>query len=1334
MANFQVELPDGRKFTVEGAASAQAAAEGIQQMLAQQSGQQQTQAPQPQQQDERSFPRAIADVGASFVGAIPKAAGAFVGLGSLSPITSPVADPISQGLMKAGAATDEMLLSDTQKQKNAAVSAALADAVRELGSDAEWTEKLAYVMEQGGVAAQTIKEDPSQIAMLTSQALPYMVGGGAIGRLAKATGLIKNPATAAAVGEGSIAAGAVAADIVAQLEAKGIEGYTPERLAALPAGAVTALIGRLGAKVNTKLGTTDIDTALVNGVSGGTVRGLSPKGAITGGGVEMGEEFLQSAQEQAFTNVGADEPVYEGVGPAAVQGAAAGFGMGSVIGSNVFNRDGSPRNPTDLQISQRAAAGDVARSLRKTAEDNEYNLGDIDPTSGYGAKQALEDYRRTQVTGIVNLVKSLKSQLDPKQAQTLEQLLQDYVPAEAGITASKRKVSAKVTTDQFDSVKRLVAGTQEGDTLLQELQKSNIVTDLFKDGMKGGVSKFTDLFNPLMTGGQSYDPTRVGNVVVGGLPLLSTGGASLIPQASIVLGGQAIDKVLGGKGGTRRKSVERFIKLNEGNDGLGRPTGPSLIAQAQQAARQEEQEAESSAALKEAVRRFRSERGGPEPDSAPLGMLYMGTGLDRSGLEQLLPHLEQHYGDRPEVTELIDQTRRNLAGDNNQITGLTDWISILNSVLSSDATIDGLRIADPDGSDARNQRRTAGFGPSAAQSSAGTSQQQQPQGRSPAVQQGIDDNRAQLEKLRQGLAANTSLTPAERGRLLTALDTLEYNLGSDPAVAAMDVVSRLKSDGISESLLNRHIMPYVDRVLRQQSRSGRRQQPPTSTGTDLAFDEDFDVGSVNYEFNDGSPIPVNNDGTITVYHRTNVDLGTIKKNGGFVSKENTDEVYVSTKINGQNKGYGKNVIQLKIDQADLKLDDLFDDEAHFRVSINKANKALNTSAASQPALTDNTTDLALDQDIAGQSAGALTQQPAQQPQPQSPFNMKSLVNKMLGSQPATPDQVKAQLPELRAVFEIGKKGTKYENGIQDIDTALALAKALNITVKMFDDQKAMITDFGKSNNEMVRGAFTRGQSNQEGTVWGLNPNAVAPKLGVITDLNSLTTLLHEIGHGIATGPSGFGFTNEIDAKGYNDLTGQRPLYNSRSFESALMPYLETEGAKNKSAIVKELINLQDKVKVYLENNPKEKREIRTLASAIEYFEQEKKSHLELFGTKDHFMQQMFKDHQKKLDNHRTYIRSLKEIAVDPVWVYLANPKLAKKVMPLTAKVLQEQFRNAQNPRIQFFSHPFAVSLAVVLAMMLNGRAEEEEEEQMRQQMPAGALSPQAGALSPQQAA
>ena len=118
-----------------------------------------------------------------------------------------------------------------------------------------------------------------------------------------------------------------------------------------------------------------------------------------------------------------------------------------------------------------------------------------------------------------------------------------------------------------------------------------------------------------------------------------------------------------------------------------------------------------------------------------------------------------------------------------------------------------------------------------------------------------------------------------------------------------------------------------------------------------------------------------------------------------------------------------------------------------------------------------------------------------------------------------------------------------------------------------------------------------------------------------------------------------------------------------------------------------------------------------------------------------YIKTAFAPQEKQLSRHRKYVRGLREIAVDPVWVYLANPKLAKKVMPLTAKLLQEQFRNAQNPRIQFYTHPLAVSLAVVLAMLANGRAEEEEEEkeeQEKQMMPAGALSPQAGALSQQQ--
>ena len=459
MANFQVELPDGRKFTIEGAASAQAAAEGIQQMLSQQGGQQQTQP----QQDDRSFPRAIADVGGNVVAGVPKAVGALVGAGSQIPLVNKVTDPVAESLTAVGNYAEHYLLSDVQKQKNKVVADSIDRAVADLGKVENFDDIVAYVIAEGGAAADAIMEDPSQIPMLTAQALPYVFAGGAVGKALKTAGLVKNAVTAGAIGEGTVAMGAVTNDIVARLKAKGIEGYTPDRLAALPAGVLTALLGRLGGKVNTKLGSTDVDTAIVEGLNKGTLKGISPKGAAIGATTEAGEEFLQSAQEQAFTNVGAGDPAYEGVGSSAVQGAAAGFGMGSVIGSNVMNA--GSRDLTEEQMEQRAVSADVARNIRKVADNNGYSLDDVNPTSGNGARQALEEVRNQQVRDVVNLAKKLKKQLDPRQAETLEQLLMDYSAAEAAIAAAERAI--------FSQQLSLIVGTSSSTGHHSELLSSD---------------------------------------------------------------------------------------------------------------------------------------------------------------------------------------------------------------------------------------------------------------------------------------------------------------------------------------------------------------------------------------------------------------------------------------------------------------------------------------------------------------------------------------------------------------------------------------------------------------------------------------------------------------------------------------------------------------------------------------------------------------------------------------------------------------------------------------------------------------------------------------------
>jgi hypothetical protein len=89
----------------------------------------------------------------------------------------------------------------------------------------------------------------------------------------------------------------------------------------------------------------------------------------------------------------------------------------------------------------------------------------------------------------------------------------------------------------------------------------------------------------------------------------------------------------------------------------------------------------------------------------------------------------------------------------------------------------------------------------------------------------------------------------------------------------------------------------------------------------------------------GNPVPINNDGTITVYHRTDSNPEDIKSKG-FKSMENTEEVFVSTKPDGQIKDYGKNVVELKVPKDQLRIDDAFDDEVHFAVKSNVADKSI----------------------------------------------------------------------------------------------------------------------------------------------------------------------------------------------------------------------------------------------------------------------------------------------------------------------------------------------------------------------------------------------------------
>ena len=74
------------------------------------------------------------------------------------------------------------------------------------------------------------------------------------------------------------------------------------------------------------------------------------------------------------------------------------------------------------------------------------------------------------------------------------------------------------------------------------MRKSNELSALANKPIKGGLSQFTDIFNPLDTDGR-FDFTRAISAPVSGLGAIQSGGASLIPAAV----GRGVDAITGSK-------------------------------------------------------------------------------------------------------------------------------------------------------------------------------------------------------------------------------------------------------------------------------------------------------------------------------------------------------------------------------------------------------------------------------------------------------------------------------------------------------------------------------------------------------------------------------------------------------------------------------------------------------------------------------------------------------------------------------------------------------------------------------------------------------------------
>lgn len=289
-----------------------------------------------------------------------------------------------------------------------------------------------------GSTIAALLQNPAYAAGQVVESVPTMVVGGAAGKSAalgaKALGMNAGRAAlvGAGTGEGLATAGQQAANTVQQTG----DLTLGQTAAALGAGGLTGLIGAGSAGLGNRLGAADID-AMLAGASGPAVgRNMLSRMGI-GAGMEAGEETLQSSQEQAMQNAALGNPLTQGLGNAAGQGAVLGGFMGAAGGLRRPTIADPQPAPVPQPVQQQQGMAQPQPAVTPTPET---------ATEAPSPAAAPTPFAKSQ--DINPLMDNLGVQGDAR-AQTLDLLR----PAEADIEARRRGV---VTLEEQRRLARLI--------------------------------------------------------------------------------------------------------------------------------------------------------------------------------------------------------------------------------------------------------------------------------------------------------------------------------------------------------------------------------------------------------------------------------------------------------------------------------------------------------------------------------------------------------------------------------------------------------------------------------------------------------------------------------------------------------------------------------------------------------------------------------------------------------------------------------------------------------------------------------------------------------------
>lgn len=435
----------------------------------------------------------------------------------------------------------------------------------------------------------------------------------------------------------------------------------------------------------------------------------------------------------------------------------------------------------------------------KNADGPVYDLRDVDPDSRSGAKAVIDSVHTDMAAQLKTLVNLLKSRLKPEKTDPLDVVLDKSEAAVAAVKA-KNKVKNVVDASDFKSFENLVGDTAEGQLAINLMHELNELTRVYSDGLTGGVSRYTDAMSPV---GALDNYSNTGGVMQQfARPLATVALATANPglaaaQVGTFTAGRAIDKVTG-----KRSRVGTYVAKNQNNPAQPVPTQPSLrnaeIAE-QQAAQEAEMAAQAAAEQRAAEEREANldlvQRGAPPLLGSPEDIFRDGTGLDRSGLAQVIRILKANPNTKVATRRAIEAYETSIATG-----GRVDFTLIrnINSLVDQFPQLKQLQQRP------RNQARTD----EAIKQQ--YSQQQQ------NYERGIENNRQFATQLTDALNADKSVQPIHKALLLDSLGQMQLDLGANPVSRLQAMEDRLAEKGVPVEAVQQYFAPYIERVVAQQ--------------------------------------------------------------------------------------------------------------------------------------------------------------------------------------------------------------------------------------------------------------------------------------------------------------------------------------------------------------------------------------------------------------------------------------------------------------------------------------------------------------------------------------